>query len=671
MNEKLPIRPLAKQGESLSGYIMRTARLLDIDPKHLLKHIYNKHNFYYPGITNETALQYFKIAFSLDILPFRFLNKTGFCAMIDKTSEEIEKMTFSNLFAKFNYPYSIDQSKYGAVLSNKIINDFRRFCPICLKEEGIYKLLWQIKEIEVCDIHKIKLKYTCPKCQSKQKYYSKELAEYRCYKCGHLLWDNEQYNEPYNEGLKYYDDWRFLLDSKTVICKQIAGIDKERSLAIVCLYLIQNQENIKFFHTRTVRDIIRFIKGEGEGRKATFPAVLKILRKKNISLKEFSDIIVPEIYVDSLLEVNYPINKNGVCLSPWCRHLNSDTMIRSVKVKAFSKGFINKSVCLGCFMLYGYSRTSNCWENIDKNISDNIIIVRGLLLVNMSKKDIKLKLSISVHLIDKIIGYLLNYKPLQESYNVKYIPKVIDNDILEKFKHLISLEGESCRKAKKVYGWSYIQYHYYFWLPQVQKQLYFDKEVSELAPKRIEIIKICDWKQILANAIEYLWVNDIDIGWSNLERYFSLSWKNLKQNNLIEIVVQANKLQKYRRSLEYNMKVRKQVTQYISEYSYVKLTLAKLCNDLEISMTSIRRRSKGIKLWIDIQIHQYNQNSLYKIHEGYKQQIKFIILERYKEGISSSIYSVSLKLGRGKNYIERYPELKQYTSKIIDKYNSG
>lgn len=668
---RLPVRPLIKQDESLSGYIMRTANSLDVDPKDLLKHIYNENNFYYPKNINKIKQPFLKIAFSLDVLPFRFLNKVGFCKMLDKYPEDIERMTFTNIFNKLNLSYNTNHRKYVAVLMGRVISDYRRFCPTCLKEEGIYKLLWQVKEIEVCDIHKIKLQHICSKCGSKQKYYSQALAKHICYKCGHFLWNNQQPDELCIERLKYYDDWRFLLDPKTAISKPIDGLDNERALAILCLYVMKNQEkyfprkNVRFFHERTVADMVRFIEGKDEIRKPTFSTVFKIIRKIEMQLVEFSKIIVPNTYVYSLIKQDLPVKKGGRCLSLWCKYYNSDIMIRPVKDKRY---LTNKSVCLGCFMLYGYSREHNCWENVDKHLFDNIVKVKELILLDMRKKDIAAELNIGIEMIDKIIGYLLNYGQLLEFYKNRYLPKTIPNDILEKFKYLTSLGGRGCRKAKSVYGWSYMEYYYYYWLPSVQKQFYFDKEISELRPKRKERPKKYNWKIRVMKGIEYFWVNDIDIGWENLERYFSLNWLSIKQNGLLETVQEAVKLQKYRRILEYNITVKKQVEQYINHCSCEKLTLEKLYKDLNINVRYIKKRGRGLKAYIDKQINQYNQNSIYKLHKEYKLQIKNIIVQRHEMGEKISMEIVSLAIGRGHSYIYMHPELREYFKNVMEEY---
>jgi hypothetical protein len=93
------------------------------------------------------------------------------------TKQDLCNMTFTPIISKFVEPGKIgDGTTYISMISREIDRTVRWFCPKCIKEQGYYKLLWQVKEIEICDIHLIKLEYICKSCNRPHLYVHKEIG---------------------------------------------------------------------------------------------------------------------------------------------------------------------------------------------------------------------------------------------------------------------------------------------------------------------------------------------------------------------------------------------------------------------------------------------------------------------------------------------------------------
>jgi ribosomal protein S14 len=202
MEQKFTIRPKPKVGESLSGYLIRISEM-------------NCTKFWcvknYIGVrTNGTS--------SLDTLPQRVANMPKLINLLGIDEESILKMTFWNLFNKFYSNINVNNVNFKIVISDRFVVHKRRFCANCLRESGYYRIVWQIRDIDMCDIHFTKIQSRCSLCGTEQPYISNSLGEFLCFKCGN---DLSKQIEPIindsnyiNEQLKIINDWLFLLDEK-------------------------------------------------------------------------------------------------------------------------------------------------------------------------------------------------------------------------------------------------------------------------------------------------------------------------------------------------------------------------------------------------------------------------------------------------------------------------
>lgn len=186
MSWLLPLQPLGlgtEQIEALPSYCLRLASTHGITPAKLLYHYYQWKSLDRTDETSERS----KILRALSPIVYVRPNsstKAMIKLLSDATGQPykiLETMTFLALEYGINRPV------------NTFANTFR-WCPLCFKEAhklGLtpyYKLSWQLLNIEACNIHKSRLRYTCGKCNAWQTGTKFTSSIGNCADCGASLW---------------------------------------------------------------------------------------------------------------------------------------------------------------------------------------------------------------------------------------------------------------------------------------------------------------------------------------------------------------------------------------------------------------------------------------------------------------------------------------------------
>lgn len=186
MSWLLPLRPQGlgtEQVEALPSYFLRLASSHGITPAKLLYHYYQWKSL---DSSDETSERSMRLQAHSPVIYVRPNSSTR--AMVKLLSdatgqpyETLETMTFLAL-------------EYGL---NRPVNTFSktfRWCPLCFKEAhklGLtpyYKLSWQLLNIEACNIHKSRLRYTCGTCNAWQTGTKFNSSISNCANCGASLW---------------------------------------------------------------------------------------------------------------------------------------------------------------------------------------------------------------------------------------------------------------------------------------------------------------------------------------------------------------------------------------------------------------------------------------------------------------------------------------------------
>lgn len=300
------LKPL--DNEILTGYLMRLAKFNYWSISKTISLISKSQDIHSPN--------YHRI----DIKPDDKIDVKQFSQYTGLDSETIYSMTFKPLEKKFVSSNVITRE----LLHSFIEFESRRFCPKCIqqyaqkKQTGIYKLIWQIKEFKLCEIHHIPLLSSCKTCGAIQPYVSEGLAEYSCYKCGKKLYHDiaeVEFPQSFIESQrKIFNQWTYLISNKTNGLLHIPEINYEVQMVLTLLYLLnKNNDKITDIPIETmdrtqVTNALAFIKYAQENYYLTPSMLFKYLGKTKYTIKDFFNTEIPKDFIDKLIQylgINY------------------------------------------------------------------------------------------------------------------------------------------------------------------------------------------------------------------------------------------------------------------------------------------------------------------------------------------------------------------------------
>jgi len=367
--ETLTIKTIPYEGEAFSSFLLRTAVRNRIRYEQLLK---------ISEIKNSRSPH-------IDLNPkvVTDLRKLSLLLQIDK--KYFKGASLENIIKTFLDEEDQNANYYRSFILNVFNHTYRCFCPMCLKEKNCYQLLWQIKELKVCDKHGTPLTSQCPSCKQNQPYVHPSLVEVECYSCGEKLFkqdspDSALNTNYYNAQIKKYEIWRTLLTLETKL-NPIGVEDKSKYLTLLILYYYNQREDdfymsrLKTLSNDTKSRFLSYIQ-KGEGYKATLPQILKVIEESGATISEFINTKLPEKFINSVQKYQAQSKKIPVCQSPWCSsYQTSTTMIRSKKSNMTWNGLQYDHVhrCSVCYVKYGFIKNTekpNKLKRVSKGILD-------------------------------------------------------------------------------------------------------------------------------------------------------------------------------------------------------------------------------------------------------------------------------------------------------------
>ena len=474
MSKVFTVRLKPLYGESLSGYILSVALANGIDFDEILKMV---------TIISHKIISKRNSPYIIDFSPFTKIDLRILASLTGITQDILEGMTFLNLYRKFTDIMDSKTCIKSGITKKRIIKDHRQFCPYCLREHSGFKLIWQISDIEICDVHSTKLISHCTECGRQQPYVSNKIAELKCTNCDTNLHQMEvsqiQNKEVVNEQLKFYKYWEFLLKPHLTLCNLIKGMSKEKSLIITFFYACQLGKKefkldsvIKLFHYKFAYELLECVYDRESPTHITQNRLFNMLRLISISIEEFSNINVPKEFIKSVMAYNDKILP-GTCEFKLCSCYESSRMRRINYPGYHSTIYSRVFVCMGCHMQYGYNIKSKKWEFINNNA---LVISKVLtqLKQGMSRGEIVTKLALNYRTVSKAIGYIASHRLASYDVIKQYIPNNIPENISYCFQLLLEDSGRMSSSAKVMFDWSTNDYYYFVSLDNVQEHIIFD-----------------------------------------------------------------------------------------------------------------------------------------------------------------------------------------------------
>lgn len=672
MHERFTNRLKQLSGESLSGYIMRTSCENGfINRMNVINYILND-----ISVGNEHNSK----AYYLDNCPLEVLPKISYLTGVIPV--KLELMTLIPVYCKF--VENIDRSD-NIIMNQEIVKDRRRFCNDCLREYGHYKSIWQIKRVEMCNIHMTKLTAKCSNCGKVQPYFTNKLAEFKCVQCDSLLCEQNSEliidKDILTEQMKMYKNWDYLFDANINGFGNIRGMSKEKSLAIKVLYALQFGNNYfdmdvacKYIGKYGVRQLLTLI-NEDQVKHSyrinksyiTLHRLFNILDILGLSIEDFSKINATEEFIQSLkpycVKRSKVLSKPGACQSPWCSsYMSNNKMKKITHYCSYEKDYLSVYVCTGCYMRYGYNKISKAWESVYDftNVIWNIVL--PLINKGMSREEIIRDTKLSRITIYKSIGYIASHSLASNAIIERYIPKYIPNDIIAYFEKVIKLNGAIIRNLQVILKCTYGDGIYFMSLDEVQQCIldnlykyrgkgYANNEAF------VEQIK---------QAISVLDNKGLDVSIKNIAELIKTSSWRLTKFNVNELIEEYKIKKKQKVKEEIIQKINSLFTS--NKHDNCQMTLQNASKYIGKDIRLIKKNYPELMGLIKKEIQRHNNKLKKAVENKQVQAINDAVKKIYKMGLYVSYERVSEETNISMGTIWCYPSLRKAIKEAEAKY---
>lgn len=490
--KKLPliIRTQAFQEESLSSYMHRLAKFKCISNHELWRSI-TPTGVHYP----QTSMSSY-----IDVCPINLIDMKKFGQMLLSDTQTLESHTFIPVLEKMNI--SREALPAARCLSG-LTSEHRRFCPECLKKNNFYKLIWQVKELNFCPEHNVKLEGKCPNCSKPIPVLPNNNTLGQCPQCNFELFKcfSERY-EANDIDYRVLNDWFYLLDGSKATISNINGLSIQQNLAIRTLFICKHSDLSK--RELTTSKGIYQIARESKSTQTFLhlKTVLYFSRLSNTPLEEFFTSMIPDDFIDNIFKKPSLLKISYYCIAPWCKnYLKAGKLERTTtSTKHLTSEYtLNYYMyCPCCSTEYAIDKKSKelkergyfinlAWDKVKNSLDSNLSLDKLATLFSTTEDKIKRCI------IFLSTNSLINKKNLQIE-----LPKEHDLRLEEKIIELINL-GWGSKKIRATLGLNHNSFLSYWFLPQI-RIAYINRYI--LRPDKIKIENnLCSE---LDHAIKYL-----------------------------------------------------------------------------------------------------------------------------------------------------------------------
>ncbi|MFY3790351.1 TniQ family protein [Ureibacillus sp. MALMAid1270] len=666
-NQIFTIRPKLKAGESLLGYLIRVADENKISILELWQLINNPNGYKVDR----------NFSYKFDLFPSDIVHLNKLERLLNIGVVELKRHSFEPIVSLF-YPGSAGKRVFGKEIEKR----HRRFCSKCLEEEGVYQLSWQVKEIEICEKHLIRINTKCSKCGYHQPYINKNsLNHLQCDNCESKLYGEIdvplQDPELIQKQLRIHRDWEFILGDLSAIGIPYLHNPQRihNKIALLLLYLTTpqnsnlNSKKHPHYEPSQAKKLFRLARNKID-EKLSPSIILDTLRNLNIELREIFSQQVPLSFYKLLLKYKekMKIEIHTTCSSPWCKLHGTINGIKDLKTSSKSvylpKEYLYDKfyVCTNCWVQIGLRKDNKQWEEI--NISYSLIQkIKELLIKGIYLKHIALILKIDFYKLRFYLGYLARY----QSVEVKKLENIkIDVETL--IKHFTILKPywrnneKLARATRKLFGWNAITTYYYFWHPMVQEYIYLQQNQRKLNKTNYQYLvdKVDD-------TIENLIKDNIEISVKEVAATLNITEATLRYHKINEEII-------YRKSTKLSLDKNEEkatIIENIAAFINVKRD-----NEQQIFAQEIYRSiGKNVKYMkknfpdIAEQISKLAKESKIKQKEIRRRNLEKQVIEVYEEygridmNLLSQNLGITVKTLKGNQGI--YKGLRQFIRNVI------
>lgn len=659
---KCLFRPKLFEGESLTSYLQRFAKENEINPNLLWTRLKGSGN---PQVSNASAI---------DWAPEKQINLSLLAEMSGLLIGDVVGMTFMNLLCKLGNRHN-DLFRSRALKG--LIESSRKFCPVCIKEKPYYKLIWQVKELVVCDIHQIKLVDRCPACNKRNPCLSKTSIIGYCLYCGASLSDaviEQVPDDKFNQHDRLYRDWEFLLDSTTILTAE--NKDIAINLGIKKVYLDLEKPNYikKFLIERgTTNDYILYRlvnqkEPERSNQTMTLAALLRTARNCCGSLEEFSQISVPQSFINDVYKLYSSKRKieDYKCIAPWCKSYNTPgSLIRtasgkSSKYEGTEVDFANITYlfCNKCGVRYGLDKNDKLFERgylIELGWEKVVPGIRAGITANQLAKTE----GVYRNKIMNCVLYFIARGLVPDEIKKKYMPKGVNQEKIKHFKSLVE-RGYYKEDIKEKMALSSYQMVFYSSLPELTPVL-----LSRVRPKKKGVTEV-DTGHLVEKAIESLLLQDKRVNIRSVASALAIKSEALKYWQAIPQIKEAAKRQKENKKNQEYLALREKVENIIIALKDEgELENRRVYEDLGSRALNIKSKFPGLYYYISAVVKDYKRYLKQEREKVFITQVDQIVRNKVEEGKNITILGVLADLGISYGSMHYYPQLKKVLYEIV------
>lgn len=612
----------------------------------------------------------------VDIYPESSIELKKLSYLVGLKQEEILSHTFSNAIDNFNKAFVGDSPGFGKDVALLFERNELQFCPLCLKENGRFNLLWRVKSISMCDRHHVNLVSTCSRCHHKQQVVKSKFnytqgqnlqwKKVRCQNCGEELVrqvNNSSSSDIISLQTKIYKNWRYLIDFDGPIPYELQGMSMEQSLAVRILYVSQQEAStFDIYHSSHVltrgqiQNLLRVVRGDAPNRYVTMFRFMSFLERVRFSITEFLDVRVPKLFIDSLMHEEQYKPEFGTCLAPWCHSYGSNKRMKEISINRYTTRnakYAIRAGCLDCCIEYGMSH-DGVWESVDGFIGKLQEIKRhldeGKLVQEISR------MGLPWTALNPLVAYLSYHGMAPDYITHRYTPTFSLEGIVHQVKQLANRNATT---ARKMFGWSTAHFYYVMASKNVRYHVLF--EASKASKNGVGPVRLKDHSsfiQRLSHVLDSFLESNIEITFSALARELGLRTANkLYRLPFRNIIIECRTLQvaRFKKRAEDSLKTKIVEFRKIKQDKCENITTEGIYDYIGISRKVLKNQNPGIVEFITDLMKDINERKF----QSKVQRVEETKKELVNNGVYPSMLKVSYMSGVSTSFIRRNPEVRE------------
>ena len=291
MLNRLPIRIKPKDGESLSSFISRLAFRNALHYLDIIKLISK----------NESTLKVRKIL-HMDIAPELNINLSKLSELCGIEENKLEELTFLPVTKKFLKNYKLNYRRNLFFILNSLEVSKKKYCIECLKEHSGYKLLWQVKDVKLCDKHLIPFE---EKFMEPNKFLDINLVDEI-----YIYTKNKEQNNNLEGNIEIdikkqkevYDMWHFFQKSEGSLHIR-ENINFDIYVSIILLYIGQAGDkklfdvNKSIYSSKKINRLKNIINNGNNNGNLSINSINEYLKVANYSFENFFSTYIPDEFI--------------------------------------------------------------------------------------------------------------------------------------------------------------------------------------------------------------------------------------------------------------------------------------------------------------------------------------------------------------------------------------